>query len=75
MQMQIPHGGLLVGISLGGLVAAKLQDLAYTKIMVSPPSSSTWTDNDGAWQALHLRTTIELSGPRCTVEPFGPTRR
>lgn len=47
----------------------------YTKIMVSPPSSSAWTDNDGAWQALHLRTTIELSGPRCTVELFGPTRR
>lgn len=47
----------------------------YTKIMVSPPSSSTWTDNDGVWPALHLRTTIELNGPRCTVEAFGPTRR
>jgi hypothetical protein len=61
------------------LVAAKLPELGrdnlHTRIVVSPPSSSTWTDNDGAWQALHLRTTIELSGPRCTVEPFGPTRR
>jgi hypothetical protein len=39
--MQIPRGALIVGIRLGGLVAAKLQELRcdnlHTKIMVSPP--------------------------------------
>jgi hypothetical protein len=36
MQMQIPHGAFLVRISLGGLVAAKLQDLGLMISKWSP---------------------------------------
>jgi pimeloyl-ACP methyl ester carboxylesterase len=43
--MQIPHGALLVGISLGGLVAAKLQELGRNDLKVVAISSPTWADN------------------------------
>jgi pimeloyl-ACP methyl ester carboxylesterase len=45
MQMQVPNGALLVGISLGGLVAAKLQELGREDLKVITISSPTWADN------------------------------
>ncbi len=45
MQMQVPNGALLVGISLGGLVAAKLQELGRDDLKVITISSPIWADN------------------------------
>src|ERR1700733_1727748 len=34
LQMQIPYGSLVIGVSLGGLVAAKLQEIGRRDIQV-----------------------------------------
>lgn len=43
-QMQIPEGALLVGISLGGMVAARLQESGRDDLHVIAISSPTWAD-------------------------------
>jgi len=43
-QLQLPHGALLVGISLGGTVAAKLQEIGRDDLHVIAISSPTWAD-------------------------------
>lgn len=43
--MQIEPGALLVGVSLGGLVAAKLQELDREDLHVLAISSPTWVDD------------------------------
>ncbi len=43
-QMQLPHGALLAGISLGGTVAARLQELGRDDLHVIAISSPTWAD-------------------------------
>jgi pimeloyl-ACP methyl ester carboxylesterase len=48
LQMQIPQGSLVIGVSLGGLVAAKLQETGRQDIHVLAISSPTWAD------AVHL---------------------
>jgi pimeloyl-ACP methyl ester carboxylesterase len=40
----IPKGALVVGVSLGGLVAAKLQELGRSDLQVIAISSPTWAD-------------------------------
>ena len=42
--LEIPQGALLLGISLGGLVAAKLQELDRPDLQVMAISSPTWAD-------------------------------
>ena len=44
LQLQIPQGSLLVGISLGGLVAARLQEVGRQDLQVVAISSPTWAD-------------------------------
>jgi pimeloyl-ACP methyl ester carboxylesterase len=41
---EIPQNALLLGISLGGLVAAKLQEAGRTDLQVIAISSPTWAD-------------------------------
>jgi len=43
-QMHLPEGALLVGISLGGTVAAKLQETGRSDLHVMAISSPTWAD-------------------------------
>lgn len=43
--MQIEPGALLVGVSLGGLVAARLQELDREDLHVLAISSPTWVDD------------------------------
>lgn len=45
LQMQIPQGALLVGISSGGTVAAKLQEVGRDDLKVMAISSPTWADD------------------------------
>lgn len=42
--MELPHGSLLIGISLGGLVAARLQEVSRGDLHVIAISSPTWAD-------------------------------
>lgn len=42
--LQIPQNALVLGVSLGGLVAAKLQELGRPDLHVIAISSPTWTD-------------------------------
>lgn len=44
VQMQLPRGALLVGISLGGTVAAALQEQDRDDLHVMAISSPTWAD-------------------------------
>jgi predicted esterase YcpF (UPF0227 family) len=44
LQLQIAQGSLLVGISLGGLVAARLQEVGRQDLQVIAISSPTWAD-------------------------------
>ncbi|TCK72843.1 alpha/beta hydrolase [Acidipila rosea] len=44
LDMDIPRHALLVGISLGGLVAAKLQEVGRDDLQVMAISSPTWAD-------------------------------
>jgi len=44
LRMPIPLNALLVGISLGGLVAAKLQEVGREDLQVIAISSPTWAD-------------------------------
>ncbi|MEO8726717.1 MAG: alpha/beta hydrolase [Acidobacteriaceae bacterium] len=50
-KMNPPHGSLMIGISLGGLVAAKLQEDGRDDLAVISISSPTWADG----VALQLR--------------------
>jgi pimeloyl-ACP methyl ester carboxylesterase len=42
--MDVPRGSLLIGVSLGGLVAARLQELGRDDLQVIAISSPTWAD-------------------------------
>ena len=44
MRMELPRNALLVGISLGGTVAAKLQEMGREDLHVMAVSSPTWAD-------------------------------
>jgi hypothetical protein len=44
LQLQMPQHSLLIGISLGGLVAAKLQESGREDLQVIAISSPTWAD-------------------------------
>jgi pimeloyl-ACP methyl ester carboxylesterase len=44
LQMDIPSKALLIGVSLGGLVAAKLQESHRPELQVIAISSPTWAD-------------------------------
>jgi pimeloyl-ACP methyl ester carboxylesterase len=44
LQLQIPQNSLLVGISLGGLVAARLQEVGREDLQVIAIRSPTWED-------------------------------
>lgn len=44
LQLHIPQDSFLVGISLGGLVAAKLQEMGRDDLQVMAISSPTWAD-------------------------------
>ena len=44
LRMEIPRGALLLGISLGGLVAAKLQEVGREDLKVIAVSAPTWAD-------------------------------
>jgi len=44
LRMEIPQGALLLGISLGGMVAAKLQETGRKDLKVISISSPTWAD-------------------------------
>jgi predicted esterase YcpF (UPF0227 family) len=44
LQLQIPQDSLLFGISLGGLVAARLQEVGRQDLKVVAISSPTWAD-------------------------------
>jgi predicted esterase YcpF (UPF0227 family) len=53
IQMHMPRGALLVGISLGGLVAANLQEIGREDLQVLAISSPTWADG------VHLERKVE----------------
>jgi predicted esterase YcpF (UPF0227 family) len=53
LQLKIPRGSLLVGVSLGGLVAARLQEVGRQDLQVVAISSPTWADG------ITLETKIE----------------
>ena len=44
LRMAMPQGSLLVGVGLGGLVAARLQELGREDLQVIAVSSPTWED-------------------------------
>jgi pimeloyl-ACP methyl ester carboxylesterase len=44
LRMPMPQGSLLVGVGLGGLVAARLQELGRQDLQVIAISSPTWAD-------------------------------
>ncbi|HUY81667.1 MAG TPA: hypothetical protein VMU92_08085 [Acidobacteriaceae bacterium] len=43
-ELEIPEGATIIGISLGGLVAARLQETARKDLQVIAISSPTWAD-------------------------------
>lgn len=43
-RMELPHSSLVIGVSLGGLVAARLQELGREDLHVVAISSPTWAD-------------------------------
>jgi pimeloyl-ACP methyl ester carboxylesterase len=48
--LEIPEGAYLIGISLGGLLAARLQETSRPDLHVLAVSAPTWADN------VHLAT-------------------
>ena len=60
-QMQIAPRALVVGISLGGLVAAKLQETGRPDLAVVCISSPTWADLVSLEQSVGNRTAIYSS--------------
>jgi pimeloyl-ACP methyl ester carboxylesterase len=60
-QMQIAPRALVVGISLGGLVAAKLQETGRPDLVVVCISSPTWADAVSLEQHVGDRTAIYSS--------------
>ena len=57
-KLQIPKGALIIGVSLGGLVAAKLQETTRPDLSVICISSPTWAD--GVRLASHSPNRIAL---------------
>jgi len=49
-KIEIPHGAWVIGISLGGLLAARLQETGRDDLHVLALSAPTWADN------VHLAT-------------------
>ncbi len=60
-QMQIAPRALVVGISLGGLVAAKLQETGRPDLVVVCISSPTWADAVSLERLVSNRTAIYSS--------------
>jgi pimeloyl-ACP methyl ester carboxylesterase len=44
-QLEIPEGTIIIGISLGGLLAARLQETSRSDLRVVAISSPTWADS------------------------------
>lgn len=59
---EIPHGAVLVGISLGGLVAASLQEDSRADLHVICISSPTWADGVRIKKPMPNRFAIYSSG-------------
>jgi hypothetical protein len=60
-RMQIPPRALVIGISLGGLVAAKVQEAGRPDLAVVRISSPTWADLVSLEQSVGNRTAIYSS--------------
>ena len=60
-KMQIPPRALVIGISLGGLVAAKVQEAGRPDLAVVCISSPTWADLVSLEQSVGNRTAIYSS--------------
>jgi pimeloyl-ACP methyl ester carboxylesterase len=56
LRIPMPQGSLLVGVGLGGLIAARLQELGRRDLQVIAISSPTWTDEITleSWAATRL---------------------
>lgn len=61
LQMHLPKGALLVGISLGGTVAAALQEQGREDLHVMAVSSPTWADGVILRQRPSLRVALYSS--------------
>jgi hypothetical protein len=59
--LEIPKGSAVIGISLGGLVAAKLQESGRDDLHVSCISSPTWADGVALSQRMTRRLAIYSS--------------
>ena len=60
-EMEIPRGAAIVGISLGGLVAAKLQEMGREDLHVICVSSPTWADEVRLTQRVARRVALYSS--------------
>ncbi len=56
--MDVPQQSVVVGISLGGLVAAKLQELSRPDLRVACVSSPTWAD--GVRLERHMENRVAI---------------
>ena len=59
--LEIPNGSAVIGISLGGLVAAKLQESGRDDLRVTCISSPTWADGVALSQRMTRRLALYSS--------------
>jgi hypothetical protein len=57
----VPHGALVVGISLGGLVGAKLQELERPDLHVFCINSPTWASDTELMRRMNERVSLYSS--------------
>jgi pimeloyl-ACP methyl ester carboxylesterase len=60
--LNLPQGALVVGISMGGLVAAKLQELERTDLHVICINSPTWAGDTDLLRQMNHRLSLYCSG-------------
>jgi pimeloyl-ACP methyl ester carboxylesterase len=61
-KLTIPKGATIIGISLGGLVAARLQETARSDVQVIAISSPTWADGVSVAHKMPRRLALYSSG-------------
>ncbi len=60
-ELAVPQGALIIGISLGGLVAAKLQETERADLHVICINSPTWAGDVGLKQRMNHRVLLYFS--------------
>lgn len=74
LRMELPRGAMIVGVSLGGLVAAKLQEAGRGDLKVIALSSPTWSDQvrlerRGEWRLALYSSRDEVIASRVAGWP------